>query len=385
MDKLQKVANYCFYLALTIEMVLVVLERSIYVIQYSGQWFRLTFTLFLFKVMLTKYSRRELLAIFFFAVLGVISYLNTGSNLVLRVVFLIAACKEVTDDRTFKLIFSILAAGVAICIVLSFFGIGIFKITTDFRGTGVETRYCLGLGHPNTLHGMIWIAITAGIYAFRDKIKLWHLGLIMALNLGVYIISASRTSFVLISLELLLCIIAKYKGKMFELGLTRILVVILLAFGLLFTCIVMYPPIYYPYLNVLDSHISGRIMATYFIGPECTWWKMLPFSVYGREPASDLGIAKLIGWVGYIPTLVFLVAHYFTFICMKNKKDYIGISVLLVVFISCITESHIISLYIGTGLTIFLFGKYWTDIISSENEKEFYFIELINKGIKKAG
>lgn len=383
MDKLQKVANYCFYLALTIEMVLVVLERSIYVIQYSGQWFRLTFALFLFKVMLTKYSRRELLAIFFFAVLGVVSYLNTGSNLVLRVVFLIAACKGVTDDRTFKLIFSILAAGAAICIALSFFGIGIFKITTDFRGTGVETRYCLGLGHPNTLHGMFWLVSTAFIYAFRKKIGVLHLGIIMLINIGLFAITISRTAFILTSLQIVLTLVSIKKGELFEKKFVKITWIGLLIFGLAFTCWVMYPPMYYPYHHAIDPHISGRIMATYFISPECRWWEMLPFAAYGREPASDLGIAKMIAWIGYIPTLIWLAMNYLVSEKMKEQNDYVGFSTLIVVFISCITESHVISLYIGTGLVIFLLGKYWSGVVSDENENEVFPMELLTKKIKE--
>ncbi len=379
MNKLQKIAHICFYIALTIELILVVLERSVYIIQYSGQWFRLTFALFLFKLILTKYTRREMIAIAGAVLLGVISYLCTGANEVIRFVIMVAACKNINYDRMFKWIFAVWAIGFGICILLSFFGVGIFKISTDFRGMGIETRYALGLGHPNTLHGMVWLTITALLYAMGEQIKIWQLIAVMGVNTGLFLITTSRTAFILITLQLILTFLAiKYKGvyesKMFVYGFAGLLVL-----GLVFTCFVMYPPMYYPYHHMIDSKISGRMMATYFIAPECRLWEMLPFATFGREPESDLGIAKMIAWFGYIPTLFYIFMNFKVCNAMRRNKDYLGVAILTVFFVSSITESHIVNFYLATNIVVFLFGKYWTDILDDKKEDTFLW-DVIRRG-----
>ena len=96
---INRIADYAFYLALTIELILVILDKSIYIIQYDGQWFRLTFALFLLKVLLTKCNTKEWLVIGTFAVLGVVSYLISGRNEILRLVVMIAAFKDVNTDE----------------------------------------------------------------------------------------------------------------------------------------------------------------------------------------------------------------------------------------------------------------------------------------------
>ena len=79
-----KIAYFCFYAGIVSEVLIVLVDKSAYINPIEGQLFRLTFFLFLIKVCLTKYSRKEYLLIFLFCVLGVISYFTTERNEVLR-------------------------------------------------------------------------------------------------------------------------------------------------------------------------------------------------------------------------------------------------------------------------------------------------------------
>ncbi len=381
MSKSEKIANICFYIALTIELILVILERSIYIIQYSGQWFRLTFALFVIKVIFTKYTRKEMIAIGTFCILGVISYLCTGANEVLRFVIMIVACKDINHDKMFKWIFVVWAIGVGTCILLSFFGIGIFKLDADFRGTGVETRYTLGLGHPNTLHGMIWITVTALLYAFRDRMKPIYLAVIEILNLGLFTLTTSRAGFLLISVLIVLAFLFQKWKKLFDAKWVNAAFGGVIIFAFLFTVISMYPPVYQLLMKQIDGVITGRIIYTFFNSPECVTWEMLPFSAMGRNPATDMGYAKLIAWIGYIPTIIYFVMCYFLFTTLKKRRDYIGASVLIAAFLSAIAESHIICIYIATNFIAFLLGKYWCEIIGGNGES-IYLWDLVRRSNK---
>ena len=54
----KKAGEACFWAALFIELVIVVIEKSAYTNPYESLVFRLTFLLFCIKILSTKYARR---------------------------------------------------------------------------------------------------------------------------------------------------------------------------------------------------------------------------------------------------------------------------------------------------------------------------------------
>lgn len=62
---LSKTAYYCFYVAVIIEVLLVLIDKSAYTNPFTGRIFQLTFLLFFIKVCLTKYTPKEYGIIFF--------------------------------------------------------------------------------------------------------------------------------------------------------------------------------------------------------------------------------------------------------------------------------------------------------------------------------
>ena len=75
-----KIAYYSFYTAVIIEVMMVIIDKSAYTNPIEGRLFQLTFLLCLIKVCLTKYSKREYVAIILFCVLGAVSYFMTERN-----------------------------------------------------------------------------------------------------------------------------------------------------------------------------------------------------------------------------------------------------------------------------------------------------------------
>ena len=156
----EKTAYLIFYLGVIIEIILVLIDKSTYTNPIEGQIFRLTFLLFFAKACLTKYSFREYAVIAFFLTVGAVSYFATGRNEIVRVVMFIAACKDIDMVKCLKVVFWMTLAGCLALILLSLFGIlGTVSLTQDYGRGSVETRYVLGLGHPNALQCMVCVQV----------------------------------------------------------------------------------------------------------------------------------------------------------------------------------------------------------------------------------
>ena len=71
MDKKQsiisKTAVTAFYLAVIIEVMIVIIDKSVFTNPIEGRLFQITFLLCFVKVCLTKYSKKEYLSFFCFA------------------------------------------------------------------------------------------------------------------------------------------------------------------------------------------------------------------------------------------------------------------------------------------------------------------------------
>ena len=62
------IANVCFYIGLSLEIVMVIIDKSRMVNPVEGRMFQIAFLLFFMKLLLTKYEIREYAAIFLFCI-----------------------------------------------------------------------------------------------------------------------------------------------------------------------------------------------------------------------------------------------------------------------------------------------------------------------------
>ncbi len=378
---IKKAANYLFYIALSIEILIVILDKSAYIIKNDGQLFRLTFALFLLKLVLTKYSPKEWLIIGAFSVLGIISYFNTGRNEILRLVIMIAACKEMNHDSVLKFMLYTTSLGCMVLVILSFLGVGTLSITTDF-GRGVITRYCFGLGHPNAFHCMFWALITLGLYVYRDTIKWCYLVLLFLANIGLYIYTDSRagviaTAFSITVFVLLRVQIIQRMKKTIMICIGAELLISFIISALLMN-LNLYVTIFKPYDQQL---ITGRALWTHLLvkQAEVNFW--LPFSTVNHSGQTDLGIVKMVYWYGYIPTVIFgLLAFWLVKTALLND-DYASAMVVASIVLYSVFEGHDISVYHGRNYLYFLWGKYWTKMFNCNSCEEKYLWSYFQEGI----
>lgn len=201
------VPRLAFYLGLTIELLMVIVDKSNYVNPIEGYLFRLTFLLFACKILLTRYEWREWVLILVMETVGLISYRVTGANDIIRIVTFVAACKGIPLREALKYTFYVTLAGCLVIVALAVTGIyGDISLTQAFghesaettRYIGVEaaeeTRYTLGMGHPNALSCMFFMLAALGVYVWFDRMKWYSYLFLMLLNAGVYLLARSKTS-----------------------------------------------------------------------------------------------------------------------------------------------------------------------------------------------
>lgn len=384
---LSKMAYYFFYSGVIIETLLVLIDKSAFTNPIEGQIFRITFLLFLVKILLTKYSLKEYAAIVLFCVLGVISYYATGRNEVLRLVVFIASCKDVDMKRCLKTVFYITLVGCGILILLSVTGIyGTVSLTMDYGRGGVETRYVLGMGHPNALQCMVWAVTVLGLYLYGEKMKWYQYGIVLLLNGVFFLLTNSKTSFIVTVFTIVMVFMEVKLSNTRWQKYMNLAGIIIFAGSVGFSVFVaanayrLYDyywefkrgpfPTALLYLNkILNGRMYILVENARFEGTTQTWRL---FSGPENNYFFDLGWVRLFYWYGIIPATVFVAFTIWFLIYCYKKNDYMSISLTAALALYNIAEAHIISDYLARNYLFFLLGAAWCGMLKvSVKDKEY--------------
>ncbi|MBD5526808.1 MAG: hypothetical protein HDR02_00125 [Lachnospiraceae bacterium] len=373
---ISKIGFVCFYMAIITEVFLVIIDKSNYTNPIEGRLFQLTFILCLLKVCTTRYTVRECVTIFLFCALGAVSYFVTGRNEILRLVMMIAACKNVDMIKCLKVVFWLTFAGCVAIVLLSVTGIyGTVLLTMDFGRGGVESRYALGMGHPNALHCMVWALTTLGLYLYGDKLKWYHYILALVMNIGVFFLSFSRTSLLvgLFTIAMSYLTSGKRREKVKKicayLGAAAMLGSVLLSVFIAANAYRVYNYDWHRFeehdavtkiLVRINNILNGRIrMLTGSSGWEGSISSWSLFSKSGTEYYFDMGWVRLFYWYGIIPACVFTAVLLVLIIFCYRKKQYLAITLIAAFSVYTIIEAHAISQYLARNYIFFLIGMYW--------------------------
>ena len=396
MDKKQdiffKIANMSFYIGVIIEVMIVIIDKSEYINPIEGRLFQLTFLLFSLKVFFTKYSAKEYGVIVLFLILGGISYFETGRNEIIRLIMLVAACKNIDMKRCLKLVFYLTIVGCGFLIFLSLAGIyGKASLTMDFGRGNEETRYMLGLGHPNALQCMIWAVTVLYLYLYGEKMK-WYVYLcLLGVNGFFFYLTDSKTS-------LLVAVFAIfYVGVLMLIKNTFFQKFCCVCGGVISTgCIILSVVIaanayrvynfywYWEWSEVteiflkLDNLLTGRIHS--LVGTE-RWegtigtWKA--FSGPENNYFFDLGWIRLFYWYGIIPAFIFIIVMFILMVYCVRQRDYLSVALITAFAVYSFSEAHGISVYLARNYVFFLIGAYWNKMLFVCSEKECYWWRIM--------
>lgn len=375
-----KIAYYSFYSAVIIEVLMVIIDKSNYTNPIEGRLFQLTFLLFLIKVCLTKYTRREYVVIFLFCLLGAVSYFITERNEIIRLVMFVAACKNIEMKKCLKMVFWLTLSGCLAIILLSVTGIyGAVSLTQDYGRGSIETRYTLGMGHPNALQCMVWALTALGIYLYREKMRFYHFVVVFILNVAAFVLSDSKTSFLVAAFTIA---VAYLSGEKLPKRIKKLCAWLngVVVIGSIGASIVMAANAYRVYNHDwhcvsdpvtmlfvrLNDLLNGRIrILTETVGWEGSMnsWTLFsgPDSIY----YFDMGWVRLFYWYGIIPGCVFVAVIVILLIYFLKKEDYLSIALIAAISLYTIAEAHVISVYLARNYVFFLIGAAWCEILKS--------------------
>ena len=383
----KRIAYGSFYLAVVIEVLIVIVDKSAYINPFEGRLFQITFLLFALKTALTRYSRKEYLTVFLFLLLGAISYFVTGRNEIVRLIMFIAACKDVDMVRCLKLVFYLTLAGCTVIILLSVIGIyGAVSLAQDYGRGSMETRYTLGMGHPNALQCMVWALTTLGLYLYGERMRWYSYLFVAVINVGFFLLTDSRTSLLITMFVMVLAYIVKMGNRIWNkiIGVGCMAVTLISIIGSVVIAANAYRVYNYAWFGwddeissnsvtmffvKLDRILTGRIRVLTendeFTGTIDTWRL---FSRPENDYYFDMGWIRLFYWYGIIPACIFVVALIVMMYYCYRKEHYMALVLIASFSIYTIIEAHAISVYLARNYVFFLMGMYWSMILQETEE-----------------
>jgi hypothetical protein len=386
MNNVKKIGEVCFWIGLVVELAIVIIDKSAYTNPLEGRLFRLTFLLFCIKIAATKYSWKEWLAILICGIVAMVSYFINGKDEVVRLVAFVAACKDVPLNKSLKTIFYVTMAGCIAIILLSITKIyGATAMIADFGRGAVEKRYTLGMGHPNALFCMIWVLVVLGIYIYHDKMKACHYLLCLALLLGTYYITDSKTGFIIGTGTILISILLQYVHKLQTLKAVYIIGALILTACIIFS---LFGAIYgdgVPVLYKIDRLINGRYKSAFaYENARLVNWTL--FANPDNIEYFDAGFIRLFYWYGIIPTVGYLAMNFYLIYQSYKCRDYMLLMMVVVFSVYSIMEAHFISVYLLRNYLFVLMGYYWYQPFAVRGNDEGYFWQtpyIIEKELSK--
>ena len=314
--------------------------------------------MFVCKIVFTEYSRREWIEILALGILGIISWYFSDREEIIRMVALVAACKGIDGKKIMKVVFYETLIGSLIIIALSVTGIyGAVAVSGMFRGGGIEeTRYCLGMGHPNALHCMFMVTLILGFALYQERIKWYGYVIALLLNLGVYMFTDSRTSMLITTGAIIFAIILRFDKKLRDRKVLYVLLIFFLLFCIAWSVMIAMVGVRPHILRQIDIHINGRFQWARSDGG-IEYWSL--FSTPDNQNYFDMGYVRLFYWYGIIPAAIMIAVACRTIWLCYEQKAYDALLVIALFIAYTLIEAHAISVYLGRNYVLLYTGILW--------------------------
>lgn len=311
----------------------------------------LAFIMLLIKLLITQYTKREIIICGILIAIGLISYLSSGREGVLLTIITIVGLKNISYRRILYLTLIIRSFIFTSLITLSLTGV-IENVTLKHwrDGVGMINRYGLGYDHPNLLHTNLFILVILFIYIFYEKLNITCYIGILAINLLIYNFSISRTGLFAIILALLITIFLK--AKLISNRLFYNICKIIIPLCVLFTIVTAFGYSKFDIIKKIDRILSGRIYySSHFLNNYK--WNAFGRNLIGDNNLLDNGYVVLIINYGVIIFGLYTLGYYKVvkkFIAYNMNKELLMI---ILFSIYGVTEGYIPNIFLNLSL-IFL-------------------------------
>ena len=352
----KKIADILFWAAYFIELAIVLWDKSAFTVLYEGRLFRITFALCILKILCTKYNYREVIVMVILGAIGFISYRSTGRNEMLRIVAFVMATKNIDIKKLFKVTLYVTAIGTVVMMLLAAMGVlGTNYMEADFRGVGIERRYCFGMGHPNAFYCMLLCIFMLWLYVYWEKIRIYQLIIAEIIGVVFFLATDSRTGFIVYTGGFLTVLIIKIFPKLEKSTLVYVATLIMtIAYAFISVFVNVTYSKYEDMYCKIDKVFTSRISATGWYGQYYKWGL---FSHAENLEYFDMGYSRLFYWYGWIPALLCIVAVLLLIVYCYRKRDIAACIMILLIATYTLIEAHFVSDYLGRNYLIFLLGS----------------------------
>lgn len=380
-DAVKKTAAALFFAALTIEILILIIDKSALMNPYEGRLFQITFGLFFLSFLLTEYSIREYILLFVFALFGLFVDQAADRNEILRFVVFAAAMRAVPVKKALSFTLCLSAAGMAVLALLSAFGIfGDLRIPKEYPGGTSKMLYAFGVGNANSFHCMVFVLTLLYMYLYAGKIRLWGYGLLLFLDAVLAVLTRSKTGCAVMGFSVAAMAVLdltergslRFSGGERKEAFLRFIGKLCLFANVLFVGISLWfasdawkvheaewgmPEYEGSLIFRADRILTGRIAALTALGH---WDGALQsfrwFPEKGHEAYFDLGFVRLFYWYGIWAALLILGVFAYLLIRLYRKKEYTTLVFLTLMSFYTVVEAHFVSVYIARNYALFILG-----------------------------
>ncbi len=379
---IRKAANILFYLGLSIEILVLLIDKSALYNPVEGRIFQVTFCIFFLKLVLTKYDRKEWIAIFAGLLFGLFVDRLSDRNEIIRFAVFIAACKDMDLRKVLKYMFFTTLGGSLLIVLLSFTGLfGELRVIKEYPGGVVKNLYAFGMGNANAFHCMFFALTLLYLYLYEKSVKWWGYVLLLAADVILAVLTRSKTGAAITAFSVLIMaglhyvLLSKETGsgerpeKLLRAG--SIVCFFLNGIGLLISFwfagsawklrAARWKLSGYEsaqgLIGKVDSLLTGRIS---LLTVSDKWegavqsWRWLPEK--GHEAYFDLGFVRLFYWYGIFAALVILAVFALFMLWLFRKEKYNEIIFLTLMSLYTVVEAHFVSVYMARNYALVLLG-----------------------------
>lgn len=162
---------------------------------YTVLWMGIQALLVLKIILVDLKHRSSAVKILLVAILGALSYINSGSGFLVPFFWFLAASRRTNSKDNIRAIY---LGQLASMIMIAFCAvIGVIENVTLTRKLLGLTRYAVGYGHPNSLAQKVFQLEMMWVYLNKSRFNILHLGVILGLGFVVFLITDSRSAWFL--------------------------------------------------------------------------------------------------------------------------------------------------------------------------------------------
>ncbi len=366
-----------FFTGLTLELLILLVDKSALTNPWEGQLFRVTFLLFALKIFFTKFTLKEWFWIAAMILPGIAVYLSTGENVMIRAAVFVAAMKGLQLKPVMKYVLQVTLIGSILIVFLAFGGVlGSVTMADEFREGIIRGVYSFGMGHSNAVHTMFLMIILLALYVYSEKMSVGVLAALFIANGIFFLFTDSKTGMAVTAMAILMAGVMKGFPRLRDSRPIYLLGIAGFGIAIGFSVWAAANSIntwHNPTLFKIDSFLTGRMINLYWDNNAhagaIETWTLFSAPVH-LEYYFDMGWVRLFYWFGIIPGGILAVMLILLIWQCYRKRDYMGLVMIVSLIIYTVIEAHIISVYLARNYLLLLFGAYWSDIFHAGSNQE---------------